>query len=182
MIPIKLIVAHDENSVMGNGLKMPTWHLTDDFLLNFKPKTLGCALIMGKNTALSLGKPLPGRINIVITHNPLAKNLPLGFTYVYNIEQALDIARRALGHTIWIIGGAQIYALVLNTPGIVIKELHITKVHGKFEGDIIFPAYNKDIYRLSSRVPFKKRVADGEKDRGNSHDFDIEVYENLLAV
>ncbi len=178
----KLIVAHGKNNVMGNGLQMPDWHLTDDFLLNFKPKTINCPVIMGKNTALSLGKPLPRRANIVITHNPFAKGLPQGFKYVSTMEQALYLAEEESGEIIWIIGGAQIYTLALNNPDIVIDQLHITKVHGEFEGDIFFPSYNEIIYKLLVTVPFKKRVPGGEKDKGNSHDFDVEVYENLLTA
>ncbi len=170
-----MIVAHDSNRVIGNGLDLPKWHLTDDFLLNFKLKTKGCPVIMGRKTAQSLRgrKPLPGRTNIVVTSNPGAANLSEGFVFAPNLEKALELAHLAEGQIIWIIGGGQIYKNALES--ISIDEIHITKVHGSFEGDVYFPEYDENRYELVSTNLYLKRDPVGD-DKGNTHDFDVEVY------
>lgn len=177
MKPVKIIVAHSSNGVIGNGLKMPGWSLTDDFLKNFVPKTKGCPVIMGRKTAQSLEKPLPGRTNIVISRNPIIEfRLPEGFIVVPNIWSAMELANEAPGDTVWIIGGGEIYALAIEN--LVISELHITKVGGSFVGDIKFPDFKEQLYCILSRTSFSKRTS-FEKDRGNSHNFVVEVHKLL---
>lgn len=172
-----MIVAHDHGRVIGNGLQMPGWSLTDDFLKNFAPKTKGCPVIMGRKTAQSLGKPLPSRTNIVISRNPTtAFILPEEFTVVQNIWAAMNLADNAPGENIWIIGGGEIYSLAIEN--LIVHELHITKVDGLFKGDIRFPTYNEQLYCLLSRTHFLKRSPSG-KDKGNSHNFVVEVHKLL---
>lgn len=173
------MVAHDENMVIGHGEKMP-WHMTDDFKKNFVPKSSGCPLIMGGNTARSFptGKPLPNRPNIVISQDKSLQEK--GFIIVDTMWEALAIAQQATGDTIWIIGGGMIYRLALEL--IVIKEIHVTKIWNSYPGEnlVKFCGFHYSQYSLdpSRLLEFKKRApgTEGEKDRGNSDDAIVEVY------
>ena len=126
---VSIIVAADENNVIGkdNGL---IWHLPDD-LKFFKEKTNGHAIIMGRRTFESVGRPLPNRTNIVITRD---KNFnPEGCVIVNSLEAALEIASG--DDEPFIVGGEQIYRLALPFT----DRVYLTRVHHSFEGDRYFP-------------------------------------------
>lgn len=140
---IHLIVAAARNGVIGFQNQMP-WHLSAD-LKYFKAKTLGHTVVMGRKTAESLGKPLPGRKNIVITRsNPV---LPPGFICVHNLETALSMQEP--DSDVFIIGGGQIYQEALRSG--VLDTIYLTRVDIEPEGDVFFPELNPADWKEISR-------------------------------
>ncbi len=130
---ISLIVAHDKNRVIGLNNKMP-WHLPGD-LQYFKEQTMGKPMIMGRKTFESIGRPLPGRRNIVITRN--ADYTAKGIEVVHSLEDALALVKDE--PEIMIIGGEQIFREALPLA----DRLYVTEIHHTFEGDTYFPAYEE---------------------------------------
>ena len=131
-----IIVAMAENRVIGINNKLP-WHLPND-LKYFKQVTLGKPIIMGRKTFESIGKPLPGRTNIVVTHNPDWS--AAGVTAVTSLEHAFATAQIIIeasgADEVMVIGGEQIYCRVLPQ----INRIYLTQVHAKIDGDAFFPA------------------------------------------
>lgn len=123
----KIIVATDNNGLIGQGNKMP-WHLPADFSY-FKSKTTGSVVVMGSNTFFSLGKPLPNRKNIIITR----RNLKIEGVEIYKtIEEALNIYPDC-----FIIGGAKIYKYSIENN--LVDEIYLTKIDYSFgKGDSYF--------------------------------------------
>lgn len=132
--PWKAIAAMSENRVIGNAGKIP-WHLPEDFKW-VKACTLGQAIAMGRRTFESMGRPLPGRENIVISRS--VESIP-GCTVLRSLE---ELEAYPADGDIWIFGGAQIYASALNRIG----ELYLTLVKGVFEGDTFFPPFEEQFY------------------------------------
>lgn len=128
---ISLIVAHDKNRVIGYENKMP-WHLPGD-LQYFKKVTMGKPVIMGRKTFESIGRPLPGRRNIIITRNP--DYSAEGIEVVGSVDEALALVSDV--EEIMIIGGEQIFTQCLPLA----DRLYITIIHHEFEGDTYFPTY-----------------------------------------
>ena len=128
---ISLIVAHDKNRVIGYESKMP-WHLPGD-LQYFKEMTMGKPIIMGRKTFESIGRPLPGRRNIVITRNKQYKSD--GIETVSSLEEALMLTKN--DEEVMIIGGEQIFRLALPLA----NRLYITHINAELNGDTFFPSY-----------------------------------------
>ena len=124
------IVAVADNGVIGRDGGLP-WRLPDD-LAHFKAITLGCPVIMGRRTWESLGRPLPGRSNIVLSRT--ARDA-LGATCVPSLDAARAAAAATDAPWAWVIGGAEVYALAL--PATV--RLEVTRVHAQPDGDAFFP-------------------------------------------
>lgn len=144
---LALIVARTRNGVIGRNNTMP-WHLPED-LRYFKRVTLGKPVIMGRNTWESLGKPLPGRDNIVISRNPdFCAN---GATVANDFETAWSLAdafANERGVTeIMVIGGAQIYAEALPH----ISRAYITEIDADIEGDTFFPELDPESWQETAR-------------------------------
>ncbi|MGE7988035.1 dihydrofolate reductase [Lysinibacillus fusiformis] len=140
---ISLIVAHDDNQVIGYNNGMP-WHLPGD-LQYFKNKTMGKPMIMGRKTFESIGRPLPGRHNIVITRD---ENYHAeGIETVTSLEEAIAIAGDV--EEIMIIGGEQIFRLSMEMA----DRLYITKINHSFQGDTFFPSYAEDFVEVSAEQP-----------------------------
>lgn len=135
---ISLIVAHDKNRVIGYENKMP-WHLPGD-LKYFKDMTMGKPIIMGRKTFESIGRPLPGRRNIIITRNEAYG--ADGIETVSSLDAALALVKES--PEIMIIGGAQIFEQALPLA----DKLYITLIDQEFKGDTYFPRY--DGWRLTS--------------------------------
>ena len=131
---ISIIAAMDCNRLIGNNNQLP-WHLPVDFA-HFKSVTMAKPIIMGRKTFESIGKPLPGRTNIVLSRNPELKFE--GVICVSNIEDAVAAVPDA--GEIMIIGGSTIYEMLL--PRIV--RMYLTYVDGDFEGDAWFPSFDND--------------------------------------
>jgi len=126
---IKAIVAMAENRVIGNAGTIP-WHLPEDFKF-FKATTMGHAVLMGRKTYESIGKPLPGRENIVLS---LTISETPGVTVIQSID---DLKEPTDGRDLFVIGGEEIYRLLLPR----IQELYVTKVPRTIEGDTHFPDF-----------------------------------------
>lgn len=127
--PWKAIAAMAENRVIGNKGHIP-WNIPEDFQW-VKQCTKGQAIAMGRKTYESIGRPLPGRTNIVISRsNP---DIP-GCVVLPSLDA---LGKYKTDHEIWIFGGAQIYAQAFAR----INELYLTIVKGDFEGDAFFPPF-----------------------------------------
>ncbi|GLC89163.1 dihydrofolate reductase [Lysinibacillus piscis] len=140
---ISLIVAHDEKNVIGYQNGMP-WHLPGD-LQYFKEKTMGKPIIMGRKTFESIGKPLPGRRNIIITRN--TEYQAEGIETVASLEEALQLAGDV--PEVMIIGGEQIFRLAMELA----DRLYITKINHTFQGDTYFPAYEQNFVLVATEEP-----------------------------
>ncbi len=137
---IGLVAALSRNQVIGRDNALP-WHLPAD-LKRFKAITLGKPIIMGRKTFDSIGRPLPGRHNIIISRN---ENFSAeGVTVVSSLDAALEAANNA--SEVMVIGGATIYYQFLPRA----DRLYLTVVNTQIDdGDAFFPAYNRREWRLS---------------------------------
>ncbi|MDE1940113.1 MAG: dihydrofolate reductase [Alphaproteobacteria bacterium] len=141
---ISLILARADNGVIGDKGALP-WRLPDD-MRRFKALTMGKPCIMGRKTWESLPKkPLPGRGNIVVTRN--AAFAAEGAAAAPSFDAALVIARRENPSEIMVIGGAEIYAAALPQA----RRIHLTEIHAAFEGDAHMPAFDRKIWRETTR-------------------------------
>jgi dihydrofolate reductase len=138
---ISLVVAYGNNRAIGKDNKMP-WHLPAD-LAHFKKTTMGCPIIMGRNTFLSIGKPLPGRQNIVVSRSGDVRHA--GISVVPTLDAALEACADA--REVFIIGGAQLYRSALH----VAQRVHATEIDADFDADTFFPAMDGKAWRESSR-------------------------------
>lgn len=157
---ISLIVAMDRNGVIGHDNALP-WRLPADQKL-FKNVTLGKPIIMGRKTHDSIGRPLPGRRNIVITRDG-SYSAP-GCTVVHDLDAALDMCRT--DPEAIIIGGREIYRQVLDRAG----RIYLTEVHADVQGDTFFPDFDRSAWREVQREEFGK-------DEKNEHPFSFVVLE-----
>jgi len=148
---VTLIVAVADSGVIGRDNTLP-WHLPDD-LKRFKQLTLGKPVVMGRKTFESIGKPLPGRQNIVVTRD--ANYQRDGITVVHDTRQAVRAAGNA--PEIMVIGGAELFREFLPAAG----RLHLTRVHGNIDGDVFWPAPDEREWRVvgSERHPADERHA-----------------------
>ena len=130
---ISIIAAMDRNKLIGNNNQLP-WHLPADFA-HFKSVTMGKPIIMGRKTFESIGKPLPGRANIVLSRN--VETQFEGVVCVSAFEEALTIVSDA--EEVMIIGGSSIYEMLLPQ----INRMYLTFVDAEFDGDAWFPDYSE---------------------------------------
>ena len=170
-LPVVLVVAVADNGVIGRGNELP-WDLPDD-LQHFKRTTMGRPIIMGRKTFESIGRPLPGRLNIILTRDG-AWQVP-GVTVATSMEQAIDIAEgQALvdgADSVMVIGGAEVYRQALPFS----SRAFLTRVHGNVHGDVFFDLYQISSWRELSRL----EVSAGER---NSHDFSVIELENTQTT
>jgi len=159
---VSLIWAMDENRLIGRQNALP-WHLPAD-LQWFKQNTLGKPILMGRKTYESIGRPLPGRTNIVLTRQ---QGLVIdGCTVVTSLDEAKLAVPEA--DEIMVIGGAEIYAALLPEA----ERLYVTQVHAECEGDAWFPAFDMQGWRESFR---EEHAAD---DR-NPYPYDFVIMERV---
>jgi dihydrofolate reductase len=143
---VTLVVARAENGVIGHAGGLP-WRLPED-LRRFKAATLGKAVVMGRKTFESIGRALPGRLNIVLTRS----------TWFRPADPEVRVvndwfgARAAAGEVpeIMVIGGAEIYALVMPEA----QRVLLTEVHGAPAGDAFLPAFDMDVWQEQSREQY----------------------------
>jgi dihydrofolate reductase len=151
-IPIMLVVAVAENGVIGRDNQLP-WRIRSD-LKFFKTVTLNKPVVMGRKTFASIGKPLPGRTNIVITRQ--SDFAAPGILVAPGVDQALSVARgdalRRGADAIAVIGGTEIFAQTLPLAARVI----LTLVHAKPPGDTYFPPVDPAVWRETERLPQPK--------------------------
>ena len=150
----------DENRLIGADNGLP-WRLPAD-LKHFKKITMGHPIVMGRRTWESIGRPLPGRTNIVVTRQP--RYAAEGAVVV----DSLAAAREAAGDCdeLMIIGGAHLYEQVLAEA----DRIYLTEVHAEFEGDTWFPELNEDEWACVSREDFAR-------DDRNPYDYSFVVLE-----
>ncbi len=167
---LSLIVALAQNHVIGIENKLP-WYLPND-LKYFKQVTMGKAIIMGRKTYESIGKPLPGRINIVITRQ--SDYLSPAANDSVKVVPSLEAAKELAGHLALIngqdealiIGGAEIYSQALP----LVDRMYMTEVHAEVEGDAHFPAFDRAQWQAVAREDF-------DAEGGNPYDYSFVVYE-----
>ncbi len=136
---IHFVVAYSTNYVIAKDGKIP-WHLQND-LRYVKTLTTGHTILMGRRTFESIGKPLPGRKNIVLT-----KQRNFRYPGVEVVHELSDILQL---DDIYVLGGAQIFLAMLH----VVDRMHITEVHCIIEGDTFFPQWDKSQFNLESSTP-----------------------------
>ena len=142
------VVAATENDVIGRNNGMP-WHLPAD-LAHFKAITLGHPVLMGRRTFEAIGRPLPGRRNLVLSRSP-DFTVP-GVDVVHTLEAAIAAAGDV--PELMVIGGAALYTLALPRT----DRVHLTRLHMTLDGDAHFPALPESQWREGSRSP--RRPAD----------------------
>ena len=139
---ITLIAALDHNHAIGRAGTMP-WHLPDD-LKRFKALTLGKPVLMGRKTALAIGRALPGRTNLVLTRGNVAPFA--GQVVVRSLDDAIECAGAA---ELAVIGGGEIYALALPHA----TRMHLTWVDTEVaDADAFFPRFNADHWSETTRA------------------------------
>lgn len=156
---ISLIAAVAGNGVIGTDNALP-WRLPED-LKRFRSLTLGHPVIMGRKTFESIGRPLPGRRNIVVTRN--TDFVAPGCETAGSLKAAIA-ACSGTSDEIFVIGGAQLYAQALPQA----QRLYLTEIQAEFDGDTRFPSFDPDLWRESAR----------EHQRSESGlEFDFAVYD-----
>ena len=154
-----IISAKSKNGVIGRQGELP-WHSKDEFL-HFKTTTFGSPIIMGRKTFQSLGKPLKGRLHLVITRQ---KNFSLSFREVLilnDLETAFAYCEKNNFEKVYVIGGGEIYKQAINH----VDELIISIINIEVNGDVHFPLIDPAIWKEASR---EKR-----------NEFDIVVYSKI---
>lgn len=139
---ISLIVAMDGNNLIGDQNRLP-WHLPAD-LKYFKAMTIGKPIIMGRKTFESIGKPLPGRENIIITRNRAYHQD--GIHIVHSLVEAIELAKTLTDTEMMIIGGAEIFEQALP----ITTRIYLTQIEEKFSGDTYFPRLDASSWRTIS--------------------------------
>ncbi|MCX8019158.1 MAG: type 3 dihydrofolate reductase [Chitinophagaceae bacterium] len=137
---ISLVVAAAHNNVIGINGKIP-WRLPND-MKHFKNITWGLPLIMGRKTFESLGRPLPGRKNIILSRTPHHSHE--NALFVKTVKDALFVAAQTDAREVMIIGGGEIYKLFFNKA----KRIYLTRVDDSPKGDTYFPALSPKSWKL----------------------------------
>ena len=138
-----------QNRVIGKDGDLP-WHISED-LKHFKRTTLGKPIIMGRKTFESIGRPLPGRTNIIVTRQAdfVAEGTLTASDFIAAIARGAAIARDDGVDEIMVIGGGEIYAQALPHA----DRIYLTEVQAEIGGDTVFPALDPAIWHEKDRVP-----------------------------
>lgn len=139
---LSFVVARADNGVIGQCGALP-WHLPAD-LRHFRALTLGKPVVMGRRTFASIGRPLPGRHNIVMTRDAAWR--VDGVTVVASLDEAVAAAGRT--NEVMIIGGATVYAAALPSA----QRVHLTEVRAAPAGDTLLPAFDPALWRETARA------------------------------
>ena len=168
---VALIVAVSQNGVIGRDGAMP-WHLSTD-LKRFKALTLGHPVIMGRKTFQSVGKPMPGRLNIVVTRDrdwqadgalavgSLGAALDLATAHLESFEPGPDDPDADPPNTIFVAGGGEIYAQAMGFADV----LHVTHVEAEIEGDTVFPEIDEAVWTVAHEEPVPAGTRDSHATR-----------------
>jgi dihydrofolate reductase len=156
-VQLSIITAIDKNRVIGMNNRLP-WSLPAD-LLRFKRITWGKPVVMGRKTFVSIGKPLPGRKNIILSTNKLEYS---GCFIYSSLQAAIDELQDE--KEIFIIGGENLYRQTL----VMAEKLYLTIIHHQFEGDSFFPEWNYADWEILEQEEF---IPDGQNKY--SHTFQI---------
>lgn len=164
---VSIIAAVSTNGVIGRDNGLP-WRQSTD-LKRLKALTMGHHYIQGRKTYDTVGRPLPGRINIVITRQP--DFAPEGIVVVHSLDEALRIAAAAGDDEPFIAGGAQIFEQALHRA----DRMYLTRIHAEVEGDTYFPEFD-DVseWQLTDAERF-------DADEKNEYPFSFLLYERAGA-
>lgn len=155
-----IIVAYDKNRGIGAANDLLWERDLPADLKHFKDMTTGSAIIMGRRTFESIGRPLPNRQNIVISHD---LDPAEGITVAYTLEEAYEAVTT---NDVYVIGGGQIYSLAIDT----VDTIFVTEVHEKFDAaQVFFPDIDLAIWKETSREHHLK-------DSVNKYDYDFVTY------
>ncbi|WML47788.1 dihydrofolate reductase [Neobacillus sp. PS3-34] len=158
---ISFIWAMDADRAIGKNNQLP-WHLPED-LKFFKRVTMGHQIAMGRKTYESIGRPLPGRENIIITRNPEFE--AKGCTVFHSVSEFVEYSKQT-DDEIFVIGGAEIFQETFEYAG----KLYLTLIDESFGGDTFFPEFDLSEWSLVSREK-------GLKDEKNPYDYEFTIYE-----
>ena len=140
-----IISAVAKNGVIGRSNGEMPWHVKEEFQ-HFKKTTLGFPIIMGRKSFDTLGKPLKGRLNIVITNNPDYK-VPFKEVMIFHsLKKAVDYFESIKQDKVFIIGGGEIYKQAMNFA----DEMIISIMDFEAEGDVFFPVIDEEIWKIRS--------------------------------
>ncbi len=164
---LSIIAALASNSVIGRNNQVP-WRLSTD-LKRLKALTMGHHIIMGRKTFESIGKPLPGRVNVVITRQTDYR--PDGVVVVNSLEDAIQIAESARDDEVFVAGGSEIYQQAIHRA----DRMYLTRVHADVEGDTVFPDFD-DVseWKLTDAEHF-------DADEKNEYPFSFLTYDRAGA-
>ena len=162
---IAMIVACSENGVIGREGDLP-WHLPDD-LRHFMRSTKGCPVIMGRKTFESLDKPLPQRINIVLSRT-MPNSTDPAVRVAGDLDKAIELARESIcedgqSRPVWIAGGGTIYEQAVDRADLIVRTL----IHLEVDGDASFPSLDEAKWELS-------RAEQHDSDDRHAHSFTIQ--------
>ncbi len=143
---VSLIVAASTNNAIGKNNQL-LWHLPNDMKF-FKNSTWGMPVIMGRKTFEAVNKPLPGRINIVITKQPNWN--AEGAVVATDLNNALKKAAETNCKELFIIGGGEIYKQAIE----IADKIYLTRVHANIDGDTFFPAIDENKWQLTANQDF----------------------------
>ena len=159
---LSLIVAAAENGVIGKDGKMP-WRLPAESAY-FRQTTLGHPVITGRKNYEAMGRPLPDRLNVVITRQP-GYEVPSGVMVVHSLEEALKLPQVKAANEVFVIGGQQIYEQAMSQA----DKLYLTIVHANISGDTFFE-YDPNEWKV---VRTQKHLSDDE----NKYAFTVQLLE-----
>lgn len=146
---INLIVAMTKDRVIGKPNALP-WHISDD-LKRFKRITNGQTVIMGRNTYESIGRPLPNRYNIVLSHE--SEDIE-GVKVCNSLDEGLEVAKQT-SREIFIIGGASVYKQALSK----VDAMYVSHIKNDYEGTVFFPEYDESEWKEGDKEEYDEFVA-----------------------
>lgn len=162
---ISLVVAAANNNVIGKDNRL-LWHLPNDMKF-FKNVTWGMPVVMGRKTFESLGKPLPGRKNIILSRRP---GLHIeGTVVVKSMEDATFLVKEMEVKEMMVIGGSEIFRMVFEKAG----RIYLTRVDAAPEGDAYFPAVSPAEWKLVSKT-------DHKADERHAYNYSFQVWERIF--
>ena len=156
------MVARSDNNVIGKDNDL-VWHMPAD-LKYFKETTSGHFVVMGRKTYESMNKPLPGRLNIIVTRQ--SDYYREACIVTHSLEEALALGEENGQQELFILGGSQIYRMALDTA----DRIYLTEIHSKFDGDAFFPEIDSSIWKETKRE-------DHESDDKNPYPYSFVVLE-----
>ena len=159
-----IIVARANNGVIGKDNNL-IWHMPHD-LKFFKETTSGHFVLMGRKSYEAIGKPLPNRLNIVITRNQ--EYVVEGAMVVHSLESALELAQKQKQQEVFILGGGEIYRQAFKSE--LVDRIYLTEIKESFEGDTFFPELDDAQWKETHREEYKA-------DEKNPHDYAFVILE-----
>ena len=166
---ISLLVAATENNVIGKENKL-LWHLPNDMAF-FKNTTWAMPVIMGRKTFESLGKPLKGRTNIIITRDERYTLNDNNSFVVKSFDEALSQSRKTDAKESFVLGGGEIFRMTIDLA----DRIYMTRVHAVLEGDTFFPEFDRSAWHLKCSHHF-------QADSKHAYPYTFETWDRKTAI